>query len=209
MDIYPGEVLLLIDQSNTVLRDIMDLFAQVNQKKKVPGVLGPKKMQVSLIEQDPLRTMLFWERSVMENLCFLLGDKVPSLWRRKRIWRHVRREYEAELGDAIYDRELYELHSRELYTIVYSRSLLSRPDLVVCMQPLIGRDMYLSTHILRLITKLSQEGIPVLILTPNLFDTIFVADRVLRVEDGHVISEHAHGDFASIPVQIQDLYPER
>lgn len=208
MDIYPGEVVLLIDQSNTVLRDIMDLFTQLNQKKKVPGVLSKKKMNVSLIEQDPLRTMLFWERSVMENLCFLLGDKIPFFWFRKRLYRHVKRECRQELGDIVDAQELYGLHSRELYTIVYARCLLVRPDLVICMQPMIGRDMYLRTHILRLITRLSQEGIPVLILTPNLFDTIFVADRVLQVENGHVASEHVRGEFDKIPLRMQDLFSE-
>lgn len=210
MDIFSGETLLLIDQTNTVLDDLMELFVLANQHQAPPGFFYAHRdpIRVGIIPQDPISGTLYWELSALENLCMPLGEKMPGFWRKQNLRRHVERECRPELGTLLDAQDLYGLHSPELYSLVYHRYLLARPDLVVCVQPMAGQDMYVRTHILRLVNRLCRSGIPVLILVADLFDTIYVADRVLRIEGGRVTAEYDRADFDKMPLNQQDLWSD-
>jgi ribose transport system ATP-binding protein len=211
MEVRAGENLLLIDRDNTVPDILMDFFEHLNHGETMPGVTAykdPKSLRLGIIQRSAPRTTLFPDMSFLDNLCFSLGEKVPSIWRKRRLRKSVAREYGGELGDLLNKKHLYSLHTRELYTLAYYRQLIAKPDLVVCIQPLSGLDMYLRPYILHLITKLRDSGIPVLLLSTNLYDTIYVADRILWVEDGKIMMEKTRDQFQEIRQFTQDFFSD-
>lgn len=211
MSIHSSETVLLIDHNNTVLDDLMELFQALNHHEIIPGVTtqaAPADLRLGILQRAPTRTALFPHMSYLDNLCFSLGEKNPGIWRNRRLMNSVAREYREELGDLLDETQLFSLHSQDLYTLAYYRYLIAKPDLVVCIQPISGLDMYLRPHILRLIARLRDSGIPVLVLSTDLYDTLYVADRILWVEDGKVIVEKERGQFQDIRLLQGDLFPD-
>lgn len=211
MDIQAGETLLLIDRDNTVPDDLIALFAHLNRGESIPGVTAcrdPKDLRLGIIQRSAPRTTLFPDMSFLDNLCFALGEKAPGIWRKQRLKKSVAREFREELGEFLDKKQLYDLHTQELYTLAYYRYLIAKPDLVVCIQPLSGLDMYLRPHILHLIARLRGRGIPVLLLSTDLYDTIYVADRIVWVEGGKVMMEKTRDQFQEIRGLTQDFFPD-
>lgn len=207
-----GETLLVLDQSNTMLHELFDILAANN--KDYEGQIYPNnreeknKRQIALIPRKPIENALFHELSFLDNLCLPLGEKTHLFWQKKHLRESVAREYRKELGSLLDARELYDLHSIDLYTLVYYRYLISGPKLVVCMQPLSGVDMYIRTHILEMITKLCEKGIAVLILNTELYDTLYAADRLIRVENGRIIGNYTRNHFEELRVTHKEIYPD-
>mgnify|MGYP001199847129 CR=1 FL=1 len=212
LEICSGETVLLIDRNNTTLDDLMGLFEDLKQHVRIPGVVtcGKKlrELRMGVLERTPSRTGLFPDMSVLDNLCFALEEKVPGIWRKRRLLNSVAREYRAELGNLLDEKQLYDLHTQDLYTLAYYQYLIAKVDLVVCLQPISGLDMYLRPHTLRLISKLRDSGIPVLLLSTDLYDTLYVADRILWVEGGKVALDKTPEELQELRLLQEDLFPD-
>jgi len=92
--------------------------------------------------------------------------------------------------------------------LIYYRYLIVKPRLIICMQPLSGVDMYIRTYILEMITKLCKEGIAVLTLNTELYDTLYTADRIIQVENGRIINEFLRDEFEKLRTINKGLYPD-
>lgn len=210
--VHPGENVLLWDQSNTILDEFMELLGKerkpVSGSLRLPDAEAGGGRRIAFIQRNPVRSTLFWEMSFLDNLCFPLADKVPFFWQKRYLRESVTKEFRGELGDLLDEPELYNLNSKELYTLVYYRYLIAKPSLVVCLQPLSGADMYLRTHILSLMAKLRRHGIAVLVLNTELYDTLYIADRLIQVEQGKVVAEHPRCRFDEVKIEKKDIFPD-
>ena len=146
--------------------------------------------------------------SFLDNLCLLLAERVPYFWQKKQLSKSVFLEYREEIGEAIEAKNLYHLSKRDLCRLVYYRCLIAKPDLVVCLQPLSDMDMYLRPVILDLLTRLRNHGIAVLVLNTELYDTLYIADRLIQVEQGKVAAEYTREHFEEARTKRGDIFPD-
>lgn len=198
-----GECLILLDANNTVLRDFFNLLkgeepllggrVAIEGRPLAPG--GPRGDQsVGFIEQSPVKTTLFPDFSYLDNLCFLAGEKQPSLWRGGRTRKSIRGEYLPLVGPDIDAPALAGLSASSLYNLVYYRQHLYNPKLLVVMQPFYEADMYLRRQILSLIDRIRKRGAAVLLLSVNISDSPVLADRMLVLEQGRLTREYGRQD---------------
>jgi len=201
-----GECVVFLDMNNTVLTDIMklmngeikplsgDIFLDgVNYKENASEL----KKGVCYIQENPIHSMLFHNRSYMDNLCFLVDKKLPHWWLYKNIRKSVAQEYEPLCGPDIYADSIRELTPLSLYNLVYYRVHLYHPKVVFCMQPFADADMYLRHHLIQLIDQLRKKKIAVVILAVSISDTLVVADRLMTIEKGKLRSEYHSEKFQS------------
>lgn len=194
LTIEKGECVAFLDINNTILTDMIKLingeiepisgtiFLDGDNYIEKISTLGKK---VCFIQENPIQTMLFYERSYLYNLCFLLDRKLPDhFWRSKNIRNSIIQEYEPLLGKDIYADDIRNLTPKSLYNLVYYRVHLYNPKVVFCMQPFSGADMYLRHHVIQLIDQLRKKGITVVILAVSISDCLTVADRLIVVEQG-------------------------
>lgn len=194
--LHPKETVLLLDRSNTALQEIMEKL------KTYDGC------RIGIIDKNPVDTMLFPELSYMDNLCFMLGEKVSFFWQKKRLRKNVRQRFQGELGDALEQPQLYNVDIKDLYTLVYYKYLLVKPDVLVCLQPLSGLDLYLRTHVLNIFAKFSERGTAILILATELYDTIYISDRLIQMEHGRVVGDMLRGEFENIKDEKAEIFPD-
>ncbi|MDD3213584.1 MAG: sugar ABC transporter ATP-binding protein [Eubacteriales bacterium] len=203
--IAPGECVVLQDLNNHILNDLIALLS--GEAKPDGGAIrvGGKRLRaaksrdIAVIQQQPTQTMLFPDLSYMDNLCFSLDHRIPDIWLRNAPRASIRRELAQELGERVFDLPVEALSRPEKYELVFTRVLLQRPKVAVCVQPFMGADVQQRMQIWKLMERLLSKGISVLILAVNLADSLALADRLIRVKDGTVQAVYTREEFASLP----------
>ena len=203
--VAPGECVVLQDLNNHILPDLIALLSGERRSSEGQILIGGRELnqargrEIAVIQQQPTQTMLFPELSYMDNLCFTLDHRLPDIWRRSAPRASVRREFESVLGAKVFDRAIETLTQPEKYDLVYTRVLLQRPRVAVCVQPFMSADVEQRMQIWTLMERLLEKGISVMILAVNLADALSLADRLIRVRDGRVQAVYGRDDFASLP----------
>jgi branched-chain amino acid transport system ATP-binding protein len=128
----------------------------------------------------------FREMTVRENL--EMGAYVNKAWKQKE-----------ETLDQVYNMfpRLKErqkqivgtLSGGELQMVAIGRGLMSRPKLCVFDEPSYGLAPLLVKEIFRIIQRLRDQGISILLIEQNVRQTLEIADRAYVLENGRIVSE--------------------
>jgi ribose transport system ATP-binding protein len=203
--VAPGECVVLQDLNNHILNDLIRLLSGVRRpdggEMLVDGrAFRPsRRRRIAVIQQQPAETMVFPELSYMDNLCFTLDHRIADIWRRAAPQKSIRRELAPLLGADVFDTPCDALTQAQKYDLVYTRVLLQRPSLAVCVQPFMGADVERRMQVWKLVERLLGKGVAVLILAVNLADSLSLADRLVRVRDGRVQATYGREEFVSLP----------
>lgn len=208
VEMRKGECLTLLDPENYVIGDLgkglggqlADWTGEVmlDGKSLRAGDQMFRMDGLAVIPDDPTETYLFPDMNAMENLTFLLDQKIGKSLIKKSYLKSIRSEYAALTGPCIDAAKIGELTVRERYSLVYYRVHLFKPKVAVCIQPLAKGDMYCRRHVLDLIFTLKKSGISVLLLTNNITDTLDVSDRLLVLTEGRPVTEYRKEDFDKV-----------
>lgn len=205
LSIGPGECVVLQDLDNAMLDDLLAIAARHAAPARGGLLVGGKAFtrregrDVAIIQKLATSTMLFHELSYLDNLCFTMDHRLSGLWMDPRRKRGIRAEVAGWLGEDVFDKPIDALSALEKYDLIYARTLLQRPQVVLCVQPFMQADVEQRMHIWTLLERLLARGTAVVILAVNLADTLSLADRLIRVQDGRVIATFARGEFGALP----------
>ncbi len=138
---------------------------------------------IGFICENPIQNMLFKDMSVLENLSFLIGEKIDNMWLKPGIKRNIINEYYDKFKDNIYKKNIGELDMTSLIKLVYYKWHIYSPKLLVISKPFTGIDMVLRNLVVDLIYELSKKGIAILILTSNYFEKYVAGDKVILLKN--------------------------
>ncbi len=209
----PGECVVLYDKSKRSQQDLISCLSGEKELEagfiEISGETIDKrnlrkkgKANFGIIEGQAIETMLFYDMSYIDNLSFLLDFKTPHVRITENVKKSIQREYYKELGEEVYVADIRTLDKKSLYNIVYYRIHLLNPKVVFIVQPFSNADMYVRRHIIHLIRTLKRKGIAVIILAVTISDSLFVADKLLLLEDGTITQEYLPDAFGSIEISI-------
>lgn len=210
--IYEGECLVIQTQENGIFHELKELLVGNIRPESGELLLYGRQVdltwnnEIAVIQELPTRTMIFPGLSYMENLCMSLSNRIPSIWRKRRIRSSIRQEYAPILGEDVFFESVENLNEMQKYRLVYMRVLLQKPKIVFCIQPFKGADLPHRMVVWELIEMLLDHGIAVVILSLNLADSLSLADRLLVLEGNGQKREIQRKDFASIPTVAPWLY---
>lgn len=214
MKVYEGECLVVQNLDEQVLRDILSVLNGDGNLCEGELCMEGRPIcpayckELALISADPTKTMVFQGMSYLDNLCMGLSRRVPGIWGNSRMKNSVRREYAEELGEEVFAIPVEALGEKQKYQLVYTRVLLQKPKVVVCVQPFRGADLTHRVFIWKMIEMLLDKGMAVVILTINLADSLSLADRLIRVSKEGIVQEVRKEAFGSLSVAAPwiDLY---
>jgi len=125
----------------------------------------------------------FREMSIRENL--EMGAYVPNAWRHQEEgFRQV-----FEIFPRLEERQKQlarTLSGGERQMLAIGRALMSNPKLVVFDEPSIGLAPLLVAEFFRIIQRLREQGITVLVIEQNVRQSLEIADRAYVLESGRV-----------------------
>lgn len=214
MEVYEGECLVVQNLDEQVHRDILYMLSGEKTPKSGEFRMDGRSIQsaacrdFALISADPAKTMVFRGMSYLDNLCMGLSRRVPGIWKNTRMKNSVKREYAEILGKEVFLMPVEALGERQKCQLVYTRVLLQRPRVVVCVQPFRGADLTHRVFIWQMMETLLDKGMAVVILTINLADSMSLADRLIRVGKEGIVQEVGREEFGSISINAPwlDLY---
>lgn len=211
-----GECLVLQDLDNHFIDGFLGVLSGAHPPQGTRLLLCGRPFRpghdrrLAVIQDQPGRTMVFPGLNYLENLCFTMDHRIPSLWRSGRVKRGLRRAYTEWLGPDLLERRVEDLTETERCELVYRRILLQRPDVVFCVQPFRMADVAMRMSIWRLLEELLDRGVAVVILAVNLADSLSLADRLIRVRRGQPQEAFDRVHFNALPADVpwRSLYQE-
>lgn len=215
--VYEGECLVIQTQENSIFHELKEMLTGNLHPEEGEMLLYGRRIgfsgngRIAVIQELPTRSMIFPGLSYMENLCMSLSNRMPSIWRKRRIRSSIRREYAMALGEEVFYEPVENLSEMQKFRLVYTRVLLQKPKVVFCIQPFKGADLPHRMVVWELMEMLLEQKIAVVILSLNLADSLSLADRLLVLGEGGVDREILRKDFSSVPTVAPwlHLYRER
>lgn len=186
--VQEGECLVIQILDDIAFREASGMLTGVYRARSGSFFMGGKKIhlqkdrRISVIQEMASRTMVFPELDYMDNLCMSLSRRMSFLWMKRSIRSSIRREYGPELGEEVFLLQVEELSEKQKLEMIYTRILLQKPQVVFCIQPFKGADLPLRMTIWRLMEKLLEHKIAVVIVSVNLSDSLSLADRLIIVD---------------------------
>jgi sulfonate transport system ATP-binding protein len=190
LDIAHGEFVALLGHSgsgkSTLLRVLAGLDRDVEGEAKVDGT-------VSVAFQQP--RLLPWRR-VWRNI--VLGLRRPDAGRELALKALT----EVRLADYA-DKWPRTLSGGEAQRVSLARALVREPDLLLLDEPFAALDALTRLAMHRLVRELWRAHEPsVLLVTHDVDEALRLADRVLVLSDGRIVSEYRPGEHADIRTQV-------
>ncbi|MCK8602129.1 ABC transporter ATP-binding protein [Desulfoferrobacter suflitae] len=148
--------------------------------------VAPYRISELGIAHVPEGRQLFPEMSVRENL------EMGSLPAAAKAHRQETLEWVLELFPRLRERRRQmagTLSGGEQQMCAIARGLMLRPKVMLFDEPSLGLSPLLTQEIFRLVRKIHQEGMTILMVEQNVKQTLAICDRAYVLENGRVIME--------------------
>jgi lipopolysaccharide export system ATP-binding protein len=145
----------------------------------------------------PQEASIFRKLTVEENINAIL--ETTPLKREERRQRLGELLEELSLGH-LADSRGYALSGGERRRVEITRALVIRPSFVLMDEPFAGIDPLAVLDIQRIIARLKEKGIGLLVSDHNVRETLKVCDRAYILHEGRVLEEGNPGQLASSPI---------
>lgn len=158
--------------------------------ESVDGIPSYERAQKGLIYL-PQQHSVFLKATVFENLHMMLQLYVPEAEARARALEL--------LGDfgllAVRDSRAYQLSGGEKRRLEIARSMIMKPRFLFLDEPFTGIDPITILDIQKIVLKLKERGIGIVITDHNVRDTFYITDTAYIIHKGHILS---HGTPAEV-----------
>lgn len=200
-DLYPGETLGLVGESgcgkSTLSRTILQLIKPTAGKVEF---LGEDLTQLSRPKMRSLRRqlqMIFQDPHACLNPLMTVGDSIadPLLIHQLATPARAKQQVEAMLEKVgltpvadYYYRYPSELSGGQQQRVAIARALITRPQLIICDEPVSMLDATVQTQVLQLMLALKTEfNLTYLFITHDLWVARFFCDRIAVMNAGKIV----------------------
>ncbi len=203
-----GECVVLQDLNNHIFDDVLKLLMLDKCNYSGEILVANKKLSkqnrhdVAIIQQEALNTMLFNELSYTDNLFFNIDKRFKNIWLSNSLQSSILNQLDNENIKKHKYQSIDKLTNQEKYELIYTRVLLQKPKIVVCVQPFMKADMNQRMEIWKLLNNFLNNGISLLILSVNLADTLSLADRLIQVQKGKILKSYTRENYKDLPDSI-------
>lgn len=193
MDLYPGELAVLIGPGDAGKTDLL---------KMILGLAGKDSGEIRVIGHSP------GSREALQQVGVVL-DRVdfPSAMKAGEVIDLVRTHFSdpvstdelverCRLQDQI-EKSIADLSNGQLRWLAILLSLVNRPSVLVMDEPLLGMDVAWRRDCWKLLTQYTQDGGLALITTDMLHEVETYADRVIIMHRGKIIASGSVHDILS------------
>ena len=209
-EVREKEILILIGANgagkSTTLRSISGLLRPSKGSIEFKGTrldrIPDHKIVESGIAHIPEGRRLFPEMTVEENL--IMGSLNPKAKAKrqgtlKEVFRLFPRLEERRKQPA------RTLSGGEQQMCAIGRGLMSIPKLLMFDEPSLGLAPVLVQDIFRMIKKINQEGVTVLLVEQNVKQTLSICNRAYVLENGRIVLEGTGQEFLNDP-HVKEAY---
>ncbi|WP_341738468.1 dipeptide ABC transporter ATP-binding protein [Microcoleus sp. CAWBG640] len=196
-----GEILGLVGESgcgkSTLSRTILQLIPSTGGKVEFQGInltaltrdaVRKHRRQMQMVFQDPhacLNPMMTVGESIADPL---LIHKLANTREAKRQVIQMLERVGLTPGEDFWSRYPAELSGGQQQRVSIARALITRPQLIICDEPVSMLDASVQTQVLELMLELKQEfNLTYLFITHDLWVARFFCDRIAVMNAGKIV----------------------
>lgn len=208
LTVNPGEIVTVIGSNgagkSTTLRTISGLVRPTQGQTTFEGIdlarMEPDRIVRSGIVHVPEGRRIFSRLTVLENL------EMGAYIRRDPYQKDLEQVYEffPILSNRL-TQKAGTLSGGEQQMLAIGRALLTKPKLLLLDEPSLGLAPLVVQDIFRIIRKIQEEGIMILLVEQNALQALKLANRAYVLETGRVVLEGPAEELLVSP-QIQKSY---
>lgn len=196
LDVYPGELTLMVGPSGCGKTTLLSVVAGIlNPTSGEVNVLGTNLTRLSSRRKVAFRRdnigFVFQQFNLLPALSAAENVSVPLLIagmaRRKAMDQAVAMLERMGMGDRVNSLPS-KLSGGQQQRVAIARALVHHPRLVVCDEPTSALDAKTGHTIMELLRELAVEGDRAVIIVTHDSRVFGFADRIARMEDGHIES---------------------
>ena len=209
-DVGPGEIVGLLGANGagktTSFRMTMGMIRpdggqvlfQGNDVTHMP-MFQKARLGMGYLSQEP---SVFQRMTVRNNLLAVLEGRAIT-------WEERQREVARLLAESGLEKvarhRAYTLSGGERRRLEITRALINQPALLLLDEPFSGIDPKRVADFQRIISKLRDSGIGILLTDHNVRDTLAVTDRAYIIHEGHIIKHGKPSDIVD-DLMVRRLY---
>ena len=192
LEVHQGEIVTVVGANgagkSTTLKNISRLVRWNSGSIAFDGTdlsrLAPHEVVELGIVQVPEGRKIFPEMTVMENLrmgSFLKScrkDREVNIERAFTLFPRLK-EREKQLGGT--------MSGGEQQMLAIARGLMANPRLLLLDEPSLGLSPLLVKHIFQIITEINRQGVTILLVEQNVYQSLRIAHRAYVLETGRVV----------------------
>ena len=201
LDLYPGETLGLVGESgcgkSTLSRTILQLVRPTAGKVEFLGQNLVGLTRTAMRQQRRQMQMVFQDPHACLNPMMTVGESIGDPLR-----IHQLAEPKAAKGQVLdmlervglspaksfYDRYPAQLSGGQQQRVAIARALITRPQLLICDEPVSMLDASVQTQVLALMRDLKDEfNLTYLFITHDLWVARFFCDRIAVMQAGKIV----------------------
>lgn len=175
---------------STIMKSISSLLQPSRGEIRFADIrldqVAPYRISDLGIAHVPEGRQLFPEMTVRENL------EIGSLPAAAKAHRKETLEWVLELFPRLRERQKQmagTLSGGEQQMCAIARGLMLRPKLMLFDEPSLGLSPLLTQEIFRLVRKIHEEGVTILMVEQNVKQTLAICDRAYVLENGRIVLE--------------------
>ena len=152
-----------------------------------------KKIHIAYISENRNEEGLFLIHSIKTNISSSIWQKISNriglldIKKEKVTAEKYKSELEIKTPDV--NQLVNNLSGGNRQKVSISKSLAVSPEILIIDEPTVGIDVKTKAEIYNIIWKLSQEGMPIIIISSDMPELIRISDRMLVFRDGYIIGE--------------------
>ena len=192
LEVNQGEIVTVVGANgagkSTTLKNISHLVrptsGRITFQGEDLGRMPPHLVVEAGIVQVPEGRRIFPEMTVMENL--RMGSYVKST----RADREKNVEWVFELFPRLKEREKQlggTMSGGEQQMLAIARGLMANPKLMLLDEPSLGLSPLFVKNIFDIITGINKEGVTILLVEQNVYQSLRISDRAYVMETGRVV----------------------
>ncbi|MEG4226037.1 ABC transporter ATP-binding protein [Microcoleus sp. N9_B2] len=201
LELQRGEILGLVGESgcgkSTLSRTILQLITATGGKVEFQGIditalnrdaVRKHRREMQMIFQDPhacLNPMMTVGQSIADPLFIHKLANAPEA--KKQVMQMLER-VGLTPGEDFFGRYPGELSGGQQQRVSIARALITRPQLIICDEPVSMLDASVQTQVLELMLELKQEfNLTYLFITHDLWVARFFCDRIAVMNAGKIV----------------------
>lgn len=149
---------------------------------------------VAYVSEDRLSLGLIQPQSISDNTAISVLDRIlgglglVSPARQSDLVHHWIEELAVKIGKP--EDAVSTLSGGNQQRVVLAKWLATEPRLLILDSPTVGVDVGARAGIFRIVRKLAEEGLAILLISDEVTEVMFNADRVLHMADGRIVGEY-------------------
>ncbi|MDZ5451800.1 sugar ABC transporter ATP-binding protein [Labrys sp. ZIDIC5] len=153
---------------------------------------------IAYVSEDRLQLGLVQPQSIGDNTAITVLDRLLDLFRlispgrRKSLVDDWVKALAIKVSDP--DNAVSTLSGGNQQRVVLAKWLATKPKLLILDSPTVGVDVGARAGIFAIIHRLAQEGMAILLISDEITEVYFNADRILHMREGRIIDEYIPGE---------------